>query len=165
MVFDQSDPSTQLPRGAPGGETALDKSESVPHLSDNRDFTWRPLAAISARPIRTLHFKFRPIRMKQIAPQFCSLRCPHILLRSFFLDEHFLTGDYLRLYTDAAGGIGYGAICGPEWFYGVWPVECRCYNVAILELYPIMVAVHVWGSVWANQSMFLHRQRSPCFYH
>ena len=77
----------------------------------------------------------------------------HFNGRSFFLDEHFLTGDYLRLYTDAAGGVGYGAICGPEWFYGVWPVEWRCYNVAILELYPIMVAVHVWGSVWANQSI------------
>ena len=71
----------------------------------------------------------------------------HFNGRSFFLDEHFLTGDYLCLYTDAAGGIGYGAICGPEWFYGVWPVEWRCYNVAILELYPIMVAV------WANQSI------------
>ena len=31
---------------------------------------------------------------------------------SFFLDESFLTGDYLQLYTDAAGGIGYGALCG-----------------------------------------------------
>ena len=80
----------------------------------------------------------------------------HFNGRSFFLDEHFLTGAYLHLYTDAAGSIGYRAICGPEWFYGVWPVEWRCYNVAVLELYPIMVAVHVWGSVWANQSMFLH---------
>ena len=39
----------------------------------------------------------------------------------------FLTGDYLQLYTDAAGGIGYEAICGLEWFYGVWPVEWHCY--------------------------------------
>ena len=70
------------------------------------------------------------------------------------MDEHFLTGDYLCLYTDAAGGVGYGAICGLELFYGVWPIEWRCYNVAILELYPIMVAVHVWGSVWANQSIY-----------
>ena len=52
-ALDQSDPSTRLPRGAPGGETVLDQS-----------------AAISARPIRTLHFKFQPIRMKQIAPHF-----------------------------------------------------------------------------------------------
>ena len=32
-------------------------------LSDNRGLYRAPLAAISARPIRTLHFKFRPIRM------------------------------------------------------------------------------------------------------
>ena len=74
----------------------------------------------------------------------------HFNGRSFFLDEHFLTGYYLQLYTDAAGGMGYGAICGPEWFYGVWPVAWRSYNVAALELYAIMVAMHVWGSVWAN---------------
>ena len=30
--------------------------------------------------------------------------------KSFFLDEKFLTGDYHQLYTDAAGGIGYGAL-------------------------------------------------------
>ncbi|KAI0224092.1 hypothetical protein LSAT2_024887 [Lamellibrachia satsuma] len=38
--------------------------------------------------------------------------------KSFFLDDSFLTGDYLQLYTDAAGGIGYGALCGSEWFCG-----------------------------------------------
>ena len=37
-ALDQSDPSTQLTRSAPGGETALDQSESAPHLSVNRGF-------------------------------------------------------------------------------------------------------------------------------
>ena len=45
--------------------------------------------------------------------------------------------------------MGYEAICGPEWFYGVR----RCYNVDVLELYPILVTVHEWGSVSANQSI------------
>ena len=73
--------------------------------------------------------------------------------RSFFLDDSFLTGDYLQLYTDAAGGIGYGALCGSEWFCGEWPVAWRLFNVAALELYPIMAAVHVWGDAWANKSV------------
>ena len=46
------------------------------------DFTCRPLAAISARPIRTLHFKFQPIRMKQIAPQ--NVMCQKDILLSMF---------------------------------------------------------------------------------
>ena len=37
---------------------------------------------------------------------------------SFRVTFFFLTGDYLELYTDAAGGIGYGALCGTECFYG-----------------------------------------------
>ena len=70
-----------------------------------------------------------------------------------FLNDSFLTGDYLQLYTDAAGGIGYGALCGSEWFCGKWPMAWRLFNVAVLELYPIMAAVHVWGEAWANKSV------------
>ena len=73
--------------------------------------------------------------------------------KSFFLDADFLTGDYLQLYTDAAGGVGYGALFGVAWFCGLWPVAWRAYNVAVLELYPIMAAVHVWGNSWANKSV------------
>ena len=55
----------------------------------------------------------------------------------------FLTDHYLQLYTDAAGGIGYSALCGSEWFCGEWPVAWRSLNFAVLELNPIMTAVHV----------------------
>ena len=65
---------------------------------------------------------------------------------SFFLDDSFLTGDYLR-------GIGYGALCGAEWFCGKWPVAWRLFNVAALELYPIMAAVDVSDKAWANKSV------------
>ena len=60
-----------------GGETALDQSESAPksaHLSDNTGFHVAPLAAINARPIRTLHFKFQPIRMSSKMCTFLSLQ-------------------------------------------------------------------------------------------
>ena len=77
----------------------------------------------------------------------------HFNGRSFFLDDTFMTGDYLDLYTGAAGGTGYGALCGSEWFCGIWPVSWRSYNVSVLELYPIVVAVHVWGSTWSNRSV------------
>ena len=73
--------------------------------------------------------------------------------RSFFMDDSFFTGDYLQLYTDAVGGIGYGALCGAEWFCGKWPVAWRLFNIAVLELYPIMAAVRVWGASWANKSV------------
>ena len=51
-ALDQSQPSTQLIRSTPGDNIIL-----------LGDYTVAPLAAISARPIITLHFKFQPIRM------------------------------------------------------------------------------------------------------
>ncbi|RLJ22836.1 hypothetical protein DJ031_00175 [bacterium endosymbiont of Escarpia laminata] len=77
----------------------------------------------------------------------------HFNGKAFFLDENFLTGDFLQLHTDAAGGIGYGALYGTEWFCGLWPVAWRSHNVAVLELYPIVAAVHVWGNAWENKSV------------
>ena len=76
--------------------------------------------------------------------------------KAFFIDERFIDGDYLQLFTDAAGGIGYGAICGKEWFSGLWPNGWHSRNISALELYPIVAAVGTWGEGWRN--------RSICFY-
>ena len=76
--------------------------------------------------------------------------------KAFFIDQRFLNGDYLQLFTDAAGGIGYGALCGAEWFSGLWPPEWQSRNITALELYPIVAAVGTWGGYWRNKSV--------CFY-
>ena len=73
-----------------------------------------------------------------------------------FLKDALLTGDCLQLYTDAAGGKGFGAICGTAWFHGLWPMSWCAYNITVLELYPIVAAVSVWGDRWENKSV--------CFY-
>lgn len=73
--------------------------------------------------------------------------------RAFFLDEDFLNGNCLELYTDASGSIGYGAVYGKEWFYGTWPLSWHSRNISALELFPIVAAVEVWGSEWANKSV------------
>ena len=68
----------------PGGETALDQSDAYPNLliwAIIGDHTVAPLAAISARPIRTLHFKFQPIRSLPKSPHFWCFRITHILLK------------------------------------------------------------------------------------
>ena len=77
----------------------------------------------------------------------------HFNGEALFLDDTFLTGDFLELYTDAAGAIGYGALYGNAWFCGLCPAEWRSHYVAVLDLYPIVAAVHVWGNAWANKSV------------
>ena len=57
----------------------------------------------------------------------------------------------LKLYTDAAGSKGYGAIFGRHWFYGEWPDSWKQLNIAFLELFPIALSLHVWGGQMSNQ--------------
>ena len=72
--------------------------------------------------------------------------------KSFFID-------FLQLFTDVSVGKGYGAVCGAQWLFGLWPVSWQALNITILELYTIMVAVEMWGTAWANCSVcfFFHR--------
>ncbi|XP_075715671.1 uncharacterized protein LOC142750558 [Rhinoderma darwinii] len=55
----------------------------------------------------------------------------------------------LELYTDASGACGFGAYFQGQWCAGVWPDtwhECGFVrNLALLELFPIVVAAELWG--------------------
>ncbi|KAM3920353.1 uncharacterized protein RB166_014754 [Leptodactylus fuscus] len=55
----------------------------------------------------------------------------------------------LELFTDAAGGAGFGAYFQGQWCAGEWPVVWRdsglVRNLALLELFPIVVATVLWG--------------------
>ena len=71
--------------------------------------------------------------------------------KAFFLHEKWETSSPLKLFTDAAGSKGYGAIFGKHWFYGAWPDSWKSLNIAFLELFPIVIALHVWGPIMANR--------------
>ena len=73
--------------------------------------------------------------------------------RSIFIDEHWANSQQLHLFTDAAGGIGFGAIFGSEYCHGLWPDEWRYRNIAILEFYPIVLSLCLWGHKMANHSI------------
>lgn len=70
--------------------------------------------------------------------------------KSMFLNDRFLSSSVLSLYTDAAASLGYGAVYSSYWFYGDFPLQCRNLNITLLELYPVVVAVNVWGYLWKN---------------
>jgi len=70
--------------------------------------------------------------------------------RTFFLQEKILLSPHLNLYTDAAGSWGFSGIYGTRWFYGKWSTPQEKTNIAVLELYPIVVAVNLYGHSMAN---------------
>ena len=63
--------------------------------------------------------------------------------KSFFLEDTWETSHTLELYTDAAGSVGFGAVFGKHWLGGEWPVTWKSYNIAVLELFPIVLAIHI----------------------
>ena len=65
--------------------------------------------------------------------------------KSFFLNEKWENSVSLQLFTDAAGAHGFGAVFGSHWCYGEWPKTWLGQNIAILEFYPIVLSLMLWG--------------------
>jgi hypothetical protein len=75
---------------------------------------------------------------------------------SFFLNDEWLTAPRLNLYTDASGSKGIGAVFGTNWCYGAWPEAWKSYSIAVLEFYPIVLSVLLWGHRMRNQRIIFY---------
>jgi hypothetical protein len=82
----------------------------------------------------------------------------------FFLEERWANSQQLNSFTDAAGGIGFGAIFGTEYCHGLWPDEWRYRNIAILEFYPIILSVCLLGHKMANHSVLFFTDNEALVY-
>lgn len=61
----------------------------------------------------------------------------------------------LHLYTDASK-IGYGAVLKTQWLAGKFPQDCTKLNITVLELFPIFLALNVWGNELRNKKLRIH---------
>lgn len=76
---------------------------------------------------------------------------------SFFLDKTVLAQD-IELYTDASSKCGFGGYFHGRWFQGHWPNDFQTLgndplSMALLELYPIVVAAVLWGHEWSRKTI------------
>ena len=69
----------------------------------------------------------------------------------FFLIKDGENSVSLQLFTDAAGDHGFGAVFGTHWCYGEWPEEWHGLNIAILEFYPTVLSLILWGDRITNK--------------
>ena len=76
--------------------------------------------------------------------------------KCMFLPEQFLSSSTLKLYTDASGAVGYAAIFGSQWLYGLWNDNWRHRNIAVLEFYPIVLAVETWATYLQNKCVLFN---------
>ena len=90
-------------------------------------------------------------------------------------EQAWRSSDNLNLYTDASAEIGFGAFFRGSWTQGRWPSSIRCLklSIAFLELFPIVLALDLWGPLLRNQRVFfwsdneavvsiINRQTSRC---
>ena len=81
----------------------------------------------------------------------------------------------LQLFTDASAEIGFGAFFNGRWTHGKWPLSVRLmqFSIAFLELFPIVLALRLWGPVLSNKCVIfwsdneavvtiINRQTSRC---
>ena len=80
--------------------------------------------------------------------------------KSFFLGSRWATSQNLNLFTDAAGSLGYAAIFDKHWCFGEWPSAWKQFNITILEFFPIVLAIEIWGPLMRDKCIvfFSHNQ-------
>lgn len=65
-----------------------------------------------------------------------------------------------ELFTDASAGHGYGAYFQGQWCAGPWPDSWReaslLSNLALLELFPIVLAMEIWGDRLRNRAVYFN---------
>ncbi len=76
-----------------------------------------------------------------------------------FLDQIWASNSDLELYTDSAGGKGFGIVFGNKWAQANWPdiwEQEILRDITFLELFPVIVAIEIWGSHLKNKKILFH---------
>lgn len=91
-----------------------------------------------------------------------------IFLRQFngvcILPKNTVFQPPLHLYSDASKTVGHGAVMGSQWFYGTWESSLKLCNIVILELIPIVIALHVFSDRLRNQYLTIHTDNMALVY-
>ena len=76
--------------------------------------------------------------------------------RSLLTVQRWHSEEPFFLETDASGALGLGAVCGPSWLLGRWPVELLSLDISVKELVAIVVAIGVWQHRFAHRRVCIH---------
>ena len=74
---------------------------------------------------------------------------------TFFRSLNIIQGSAYNLYSDASKK-GFGATSGPQWIQAAYPAEWGELHISILEFYPILVLIHMFGKYYANSVVIFH---------
>ena len=84
--------------------------------------------------------------------------------RQLFLNEQWVNSDSIKLYTDAASSKGFAGIFRSKWVAGNWHKPFSSADITLLELYPIMVSLEIWGEMLSNHCVILFTDNAALVY-
>ncbi|XP_053395078.1 uncharacterized protein LOC123524041 isoform X1 [Mercenaria mercenaria] len=68
-------------------------------------------------------------------------------------NDRFVSSVTLKLHSDAASTKGFACTHLTSWTFGAFPNEVKGHHINILELYPIALAVFLFGHQWENKNV------------
>lgn len=89
---------------------------------------------------------------------------------TLFPSRLWVSNDTIQFFTDSAGGRsgGFGIFFHNKWAFGRWPHQWvklgRLQDMTYLELFPVVVALHVWGPLLANKKILFHIDNQAVVY-
>jgi hypothetical protein len=83
---------------------------------------------------------------------------------SFFVHPSWIPPSSLLIRTDAAGSAGFGLIFGMRWTFGTFPNEWSVCNITEKEMFPVLVALSMWGEDLRNSRVLVHSDNMAVVY-
>ena len=77
------------------------------------------------------------------------LMLQHFNGKALMKDPYWTASNSIRLWSDASG-LGFAVIFGSKWAFGRWPPLWDNYHITVKEMYPIALAMQLWGNKFAN---------------
>lgn len=111
-----------------------------------------------AKSVRNLHDHVKLDYGCRSELRFWSYLCDNWNGISFFYNEEQETSAAMSLNTDAAPSVGFGGIFKNQWFAESWLDELlslptNVLSIALMELYPIIIACLLWGKHWSKKQI------------
>ena len=87
---------------------------------------------------------------------------------SVFHDRFWISSADAELYSDSAGSIGFGIYFAGKWSYATWPDTWHesglTGDITVLELFPILVSLYLWGDEFRNKKILFHCDNAAVVY-
>ena len=83
---------------------------------------------------------------------------------AFWLFPGMAAAPDLVVTSDASGSLGFGAYFRGEWFSGSWIPSQAPQSIAYKELFPVVIAAHLWGPQWARRYVLFRTDNEAVVY-